>query len=139
MTTTAAVLLGYIAWTLLLLLMMEVMRTALVLGGRRRADSFKPDGSDGSPFAQRLARAHANCLEGFPVFGGLMLLALAANLQTVTDPLAPWLLAARVAQSCVHLASTSATAVTVRFTFFAVQLGIATWWCARLIGAWAGA
>lgn len=139
MTLTAAVLLGYIAWTLLLLLVMELMRTGLVLSGRRRADSFRPDGSDGTPFAQRLARAHANCLEGFPVFGGLMLVALLASLHTVTDPLAPWLLAARVAQSSVHLASTGATAVTVRFGFFAVQLGIATWWCVRLLGAWAGA
>ena len=98
MSPTATVLPGHIAWTLLLLLVMEVMRTALVLGGRRRADSFEPDGSDGSPFAQHLARAHANCLEGFPVFGGL-----------------------------------------VRFTFFAVQLGIAGVWCLRLSGAWPGA
>lgn len=135
MSATAASLFGYIAWTLILLLVMELMRVGLVLGGKRRPDGFKPDGSDGSPFAQRLARAHANCLEGFPIFGGLMLLALATKLGTLTDPLAPWLLAARVLQSCVHLVSVSAMAVNVRFTLFAVQMVIAVVWCLGFLRA----
>lgn len=135
MTATAFALLGYIGWTLLLLLVMETLRSALVLGGKRRSDSFRPDGSDASPFAQRLLRAHANCLEGFPIFGGLMLLALVLQLTALTDPLAPWLLAARVAQSSVHLLSVSVVAINVRFTFFAVQMGIATWWCVQLLQA----
>lgn len=135
MTATAFALLGYIGWTLLLLLVMETQRSALVLGGKRRSDSFRPDGSDASPFGQRLLRAHANCLEGFPVFGALLLLALLLDLAAVTDPLAPWLLAARVAQSSVHLVSVSAMAINVRFTFFAVQMGIAAWWCVALLRA----
>lgn len=135
MTATAFALLGYIGWTLLLLLVMETLRSALVLGGKRRSDSFRPDGSDASPFAQRLLRAHANCLEGFPIFGGLMLLALVLQLTALTNPLAPWLLAARVAQSSVHLLSVSVVAINVRFTFFAVQMGIATWWCVQLLQA----
>lgn len=135
MTATAFALLGYIGWTLLLLLVMETLRSALVLGGKRRPDSFRPDGSDASPFAQRLLRAHANCLEGFPIFGGLMLLALLLQLSALTDPLAPWLLAARVAQSSVHLVSVAPTLVTVRFCFFAVQMGIAAWWFVQLLQA----
>lgn len=135
MTATAFALLGYIGWTLLLLLVMETLRSVLVLGGKRRSDSFRPDGSDASPFAQRLLRAHANCLEGFPIFGGLMLLALVLQLTALTDPLAPWLLAARVAQSSVHLLSVSVVAINVRFTFFAVQMGIAAWWCVQLLQA----
>ncbi|MBW8311430.1 MAG: MAPEG family protein [Rhizobium sp.] len=127
--------LGYIGWTLLLLLVMETLRSALVLGGKRRSDSFRPDGGDASPFGQRLLRAHANCLEGFPIFGGLMLLALVLELTALTDPLAPWLLAARVAQSSVHLLSVSAMAINVRFAFFAVQLTIAAWWCVQLLQA----
>ncbi|KFN48210.1 hypothetical protein N790_06805 [Arenimonas malthae CC-JY-1] len=135
MTATAFALLGYIGWTLLLLLVMETLRSVLVLGGKRRSDSFRPDGSDGSPFAQRLSRAHANCLEGFPIFGGLMLLALLLQLAALTDPLAPWLLAARVAQSSVHLLSVSVMAINVRFAFFAVQMAIAAWWCVKLLQA----
>ena len=53
----------------------------------------------------------------------------------ITDALAPWLLGARVFQSCVHLISTSPAAVTIRFAAFSVQMGIAAWWCARLLAA----
>ena len=66
---------------------------------------------------------------------GLMLLALLLQLTALTDPLAPWLLAARVAQSSVHLVSVAPTMVTVRFCFFAVQMGIAAWWCVQLLQA----
>jgi hypothetical protein len=61
MTTSALALLGYVAWTLLLLLVMETYRTTLVMTGRRQPSGFQPDGTDISPFAHRLARAHANC------------------------------------------------------------------------------
>ncbi len=128
MTATALALLGFVAWTLLLMLLMESMRSWLVLSGRKRSDSFLIDGSDVSPFAQRLARAHANCYESFPIIGGLLLLALATRNTTITDPLALWMLAARVAQSITHLLSASALAVQIRFACFAVQLLIAVWW-----------
>lgn len=135
MTSTALALFGYIAWTLILLLIMEIMRCWLVLSGRRSGDDFRPDGSDVSLFAHRLARAHANCYESFPVFGGLLLLALAAGLTHITDALALWLLAARVAQSSVHLISTSTLAIRVRFTFFAVQMAIAVVWVVQMARA----
>ncbi len=41
---------------------------------------------------------------------------------------------ARVVQSCIHLASTSAPAVSARFAAFAVQVGIAVYWAIRLHG-----
>jgi uncharacterized MAPEG superfamily protein len=84
---------------------------------------------------QRLARAHANCLEGLPIFGGFMLLAVVAGKASVTDPLALALIAARIVQSCIHLASTSSLAVTARFSAFAVQLAIAVYWAVKLHGA----
>jgi uncharacterized MAPEG superfamily protein len=128
MTDSALALLGFVAWTLLLILIMECMRSWLVLSGRKRSDSFRIDGSDVSPFAQRLARAHANCYESFPIIGGLLLLALATSNTIITDTLALWLLAARLAQSITHLVSASALAVQIRFACFAAQLLIATWW-----------
>ncbi|RTL63477.1 MAG: MAPEG family protein [Hyphomicrobiales bacterium] len=131
-SSTAAALIGYIAWSLALLVLMEALRTKLVLTGRVAANAFTPDNAKLSPFMQRLARAHANCLEGFPIFGGLMLAALALGRAYVTDPLAFILLAARVLQSSIHLASTSPAAVTIRFCFFAVQMLIAAWWCLAL-------
>ena len=134
-TPTAMALTGFMAWALALLLLMEVMRSVLVLTGRVPANEFRPDNANLSPFMQRLARAHANCIEGLPIFGGLMGVALLTGQAAVTDPLAPALLAARIVQSLIHLGSLSATAVTLRFTAFAVQMAIAALWAWQLIVA----
>ncbi|MBZ0134541.1 MAG: MAPEG family protein, partial [Rhodanobacter sp.] len=128
MTTSALVLTLFLAWTLLLLVVMEVLRSYLVVTGRVRSNGFAPDNAGLSPFMQRLARAHANCIESLPVFGGLLLVALVTNRTEVTDALAPWLLGARIIQSGINLASTSVIAVNARFTAFAVQMGIGVYW-----------
>ena len=135
MNPTLTALTGFVAWTLFLLVLMEVIRSWLVATKVVPANGFNPDNSNLSPFMQRLARAHANCLEGLPIFGGLMLIAVVAGKSAVTDPLAFALLAARIVQSLIHLSSLSAVAVSLRFTAFAVQLGIAIYWAARLLGA----
>jgi uncharacterized MAPEG superfamily protein len=132
MSTTLLSTLGFLCWTLFLLMLMETIRSKLVLTGEVSANGFKPDNSNLSPFMQRLARAHANCIEGLPLFGGLMMLAVVAGKTNVTDPLAYVLLAARLAQSTIHLVSTSALAVTARFTAFALQIGIAVYWAIKL-------
>jgi len=134
MSKSALVLTLFISWALLLLVVMEILRCHLVLTGRAQSNEFKPDNSNVSPFMQRLARAHANCLENLPLFGGLLLVALVTGRTGVTDPLAPWLLGARIMQSSIHLASTSVVAVNARFTAFVVQIAIALYWvCALLI------
>ena len=133
LTPTAITLIAFIAWSLALLVLMEVLRTRLVLSGKVPANGFTPDNASLSPFMQRLARAHANCIEGLPIFGGLLVAALVTGHSSLTDPLAFVLLAARIAQSTVHLASVSAAAVSIRFSFFAVQMAIAAWWCIRLL------
>lgn len=133
MTTSAYVLLLFIGWTLALLVLMELLRSMQVLSGRRRSNEFKPDNANLSPFMQRLARAHANCIESLPVIGGLLLVAILLQRTDMTDPLAPWLLAARIAQSSIHLASLSVMAVNARFTFFVVQLAIAAYWLLALL------
>lgn len=135
MTTTLLAFLGFIAWTLALLVLMEALRSKLVLSGAVPANGFDPQNSRLSPFMQRLARAHANCLEGLPIFGGLMLMAVVAGRSAVTDPLAYALLAARVLQSLIHVASTTPIAVTARFTAFAVKVFIAVYWVVRLYGS----
>lgn len=135
MSTTLLALLGFLSWTLFLLVWMEAIRSKLVLTRQVPANGFSPDNAGLSPFMQRLARAHANCLEGLALFGGLMVLAVIAGRSAVTDPLAYVLLAARIIQSAIHLASTSPMAVTARFTAFAVQVGIAIVWSIKLHGA----
>jgi uncharacterized MAPEG superfamily protein len=126
---------GFIAWALLLLVLMEVLRSQLVLRRKVPANGFTPDNAGLSPFMQRLARAHANCVEGLPIFGGLLLVAIATDRTSITDPLAYLLLGCRVFQSLVHLASVTAAAVTIRFTAFAVQMAIGLYWAFRLLAS----
>ena len=133
MTPTLAALTGFIAWTLLLLVAMEAIRSRMVITKEVPANGFRPDNANLSPFMQRLARALANCLEGMPLFGGLMLVAVVAGKSSLTDPLAFVLLGARIVQSSIHLASLSPTAVTFRFTAFAVQMGIGVYWVFLLL------
>ena len=138
MSPTLIALTGFILWTLLLLTTMGVVRTRLVMTRQVPPNGFRPDNAGLSPFLQRLARAHMNCIEGLPIFGGLMLVAVASGQTSITDPLALVFLAARIAQSTIHLASTSNRAVTWRFVAFLVQVAIGFWWAVRLLLAAAG-
>ena len=133
MNPTLTALAGFASWSLLLLVLMELIRSKLVLTKIIPANGFNPDNSNLSPFMQRLARAHANCVEGLPIFGGLMLIAVVAGRSAVTDPLAYVFLATRILQSIIHLSSLSALAVTLRFSAFAVQMAIGVYWAVRLV------
>lgn len=135
-STTALALTGFITWALALLVLMEVLRSKLVMTGAVAPNQFVPDNANLSPFMQRLARAHANCVEGLPIFGGLMLVALAIGRSDVTDGLALLFLGARILQSTLHLASLQPAIVTLRFVAFAVQMAIAAYWAVRLLSAW---
>jgi len=132
MSPSALALVGYVAWMLLLAIALLSWRTVLVLAKKHAANSFTPSGEEVSPFCNRLCRAHANCYENLPIFAALILLALVTDNAGITDSLARWALVARVAQSTVHLISTSELAVTLRATFHGVQLGIEAYWVVQL-------
>jgi uncharacterized MAPEG superfamily protein len=130
---TAIALTGFITWALALLVLMESIRSKMVLTKEVSPNRFVPDNANLSPFMQRLARAHANSVESLPIFGGLMIVALVTARNDITDSLAYVLLAARVLQSLIHLASLSPAAATARFGAFAIQMGIAVFWSYALI------
>jgi hypothetical protein len=81
MSNTGYALTGFVSWALLLLVAMETIRTYFVVTGKVAANAFTPDNSGLSPFMQRLARAHANCIEGLPIFGGLLAIAIMTSKQ----------------------------------------------------------
>ncbi len=137
MNATALALTGFIGWFVLLLLSLGGVRILATLKGKA-PNSFRPDGTDVSDFAVRLVRAHANCYESFPIVGGLMLLALATQTTEITNPLALIVLAARIGQSSIHLASTSNLAVQARFSLFLVQVGISIYWLTAFWQRFAG-
>ena len=136
LSSSAVAFIGFISWTLFLLLMIEVMRVWLVVAKKFPATEFRADRRKSeilSPFLQRLTRAHANCVEGFPIFGGLLIIALITDQTWITDPLSSLFLAARIGQSLAHLISLSIVAVNFRFMFFTVQLAIGLYWAAKLL------
>lgn len=132
MSASALALIGYVAWTLLLVITIVTIRSWISLVKGRESFSFKPDGSDVSKSSERMCRAHANCVENLPIFGAIILLAIATDNTAITDSLALWVLGARVAQSVTHLISSNNLAVTVRVTFYSVQLAIEAWWVVQL-------
>ena len=133
MNASIAAFLGYVTWMLVLLGLLASVRVSLSVTGKKAPNSFDPSGADVSPFSNRLCRAHANCYESFPIYGGLLLLAIATDTTAVTDGLAYFLIGARVLQSVTHLASTSNFAVQVRFAFFVAQFLIGIYWVLQFI------
>jgi uncharacterized MAPEG superfamily protein len=130
MSATAVALLGFVAWALFLLMSLGTLRSSLVMGGKRAANSFAASGDDLEGLGKRLTRAHANCYEFLPIAGTVMVYAIATG-QT----LAYVFLGGRIGQSIVHLISASSTFVLIRFAFFGVQLFIVIWWLLKLFGA----
>lgn len=128
MTSTSCAIIGLASWYVAVLLMLAVFRVYLSAATRKAANTFAPDGSDVPGFGQRLVRVHANCYENIPLIVGVLLFALVTGQSAITDPTACWLLYARIAQSLVHLVSVSVPAVLVRFSLFAVQLGLLVCW-----------
>lgn len=134
MGNTARALIVFAGWYALLSIALALYRTRLVLAGRRAANSFSTDGTDLDPLGRRLTRARDNCYETLPLFAALALGASIGARLDVTDPLAMWVVYARIAQSLTHIASTSVPAVFVRANLFLAQMFIYAWWSLRLVG-----
>ena len=127
-------LLGFAAWTLLLVFAVFLYRGLRFMGGtpinhwpRRN----KP--VDDAPLVHRLEDAHANCLENLPIFAVIVLAGAATGRLDDLQALAPWVLMARIGQSLVHLSGTGPAQVLVRATFWAAQLALFAWMFARLL------
>ncbi len=125
MTVPIWMLLGFAAWTVILLLAtVGVYRWSRILTGRVAIREFRADQVEGEDWYRRAMRAHANCVENLPVFGAIV---LALYVGGVRSPAANYLsmsvLAARVMQSLTHVCFVQTNAVvSVRFAFFLVQL-----------------
>ena len=128
MTTPLWCLVGFVAWTLVLLLAIAFTRVGAVLTGAKKANEFPSGVPHGGDAYWRLNRAHMNCLENLPIFGALVLVAAVAGLRApLLDTVAKTYLAARIGQSVTHVVSGSVIAVNVRFTFFLVQVACLIW------------
>lgn len=133
MNHTIIALSAYILWTCILLFAIAGFRTYYNKANKRQSLRFDPSGSDVGGFGERLTRAHANCIESFVFVGGSMLLALATSSAVITNTLALFVLGARVLQSCVHMASSSGMAISIRFVLFLIQVIICMYWNIQIL------
>jgi hypothetical protein len=123
-------LVGFAAWTVLLLLAtVGVYRWSRILTGRVAIREFRADQIEGAEWYKRAMRAHANCVENLPVFGAIVFALYVGNVGSVlVDALAVAVLLARVMQSLVHVCFVQTNTVTaVRFGFFFVQIVSFLW------------
>jgi uncharacterized MAPEG superfamily protein len=118
-------LLGFAAWTVLLLTAtVGVYRWSRILTGRVEVRNFRADQVEGEDWYKRAMRAHANCIENLPVFGAIVFALHVGNVAgNLVDILAITILIARVMQSLVHVCFTQTnTMASIRFGFFFVQM-----------------
>lgn len=126
-------LIGFTAWTLLLVAAVFAYRGARFLSGtpiNHWPRAHKPD--DDAPLVRRLEDAHANCVENLPVFAVIVLAAAALGKLPAVDALAPCVLYARLGQSAAHLWGVGPLQVMVRAGFWAAQLALFGWMLFRL-------
>ena len=124
MTVPIGMLLGFAAWTLLLLLLtVGVYRWSRILTGRIPDGGFRADQAEGEDWYRRSMRAHANCVENLPVFGAIVFALYVSGASGPTvDYLAISILIGRVIQSLIHVCLVQTnTVVNFRFTFYSVQ------------------
>ena len=133
--TSLSALIGFAIWTLLLVSIAVSWRVVEVLRGKQ-ANSWARGSDTARPaFVTRVEHAHLNCVENLPVFAALVLAAAAmGKASTVTDPFAPIVLYARLAQSVTHMIGTTHLLVLARATFFSVQVALMLWMALKLLG-----
>jgi len=125
MTIPQLSLLLFALWTLgVLIVTIGWYRWSRILLGEAAIHQFRSDDVQGADWYRRAMRAHANCVENLPVFGALVLVLSFARIETpVIDALSLAVPAARVVQSLMHICFVeSKRTVSIRFTFFSVQL-----------------
>jgi uncharacterized MAPEG superfamily protein len=122
MNAFTAVLL-YAAWTLLLPIAYAAIRVPLIAAGRKRADNWERGKPNDDPAVlARAKNAHLNCIENFPVFAAVVLVAALIGKIAIADAVAAYVLYARVAQSIVHIIGTSLVLIALRGAFYFVQV-----------------
>jgi uncharacterized MAPEG superfamily protein len=117
-------LLGFAAWTLLLLLAtVGTYRFSRIFSGQAGMASFPADRIEGQGWYVRATRAHANCIENLPVFAVLVYALRACGVEhPAVESLCVAVLAARISQSLVHVGFVQTDrVVSVRFAFYFVQ------------------
>lgn len=128
MTTALWCLLGFAVWAVVLVSGIGAVRVMQVLTRQKRANEFPSGQPHGAEMYWRLNRAHMNTLENLPIFGAVVVVGTLAQVQApLFQTLAQVVIAARVAQSLIHVSSGSVPAVNARFAAFVTQVVSFAW------------
>lgn len=130
MTSSISVLLAFVTLTLVLAATYVGYRVALVLSMKAAANSWTRNAAQwkNPAWATRFEHAHLNCLENLPLYAAVVLAASLMNQLSVVDGLAWVYFGFRLAQSLIHIISTSAL-----FVFLRANMLLGQWVC---IGYW---
>lgn len=130
-------LVGFILWTIVLLSAMLLWRGVYILKRERKIHEFPSNEPHGDAVYWRINRAHLNALENLPMFAALVLLVLvlvpAGPAREPFEMAAKLVLAARVGQSVTHIVAHNEISVSLRFTFFFVQIAAFAFMAVRLL------
>jgi uncharacterized MAPEG superfamily protein len=113
----------FAALTLLVMFLAVNYRVLKILTGTP-ADSWTRGAQKNADpaWVTRLCHAHANCLESLPIFAVLVLVATVIGKSQIAEPLAAYVLYARVAQVITHAIGVNHWLVLLRATFFTIQV-----------------
>ena len=136
MATSILVLLCFTALTLVLVATYVSYRVALVLARQTPANSWTRNAAQwqNPAWVTRFEHAHANCLENLPLYAAIVLVASLTGQLAQIDSLAWVYFGFRLAQTGLHLISTSATFVFLRACMLAGQWACLIYWLIQLAG-----
>lgn len=121
--TAIQALLGFTAWTLALVAIIVAYRVVRFLGGAKLTSWTRSVRNPDDPaIIQRVADAHANCVENLPLFAVIVLCAAALGKLDAIAALAPLVLYARIPQSLIHIAGTSSLHILPRAALWMAQV-----------------
>jgi uncharacterized MAPEG superfamily protein len=126
---------GFAGWTMVLVLITANTRVIKSLTGATDIpiNQFSPYGEDLPGFSQRVTRAHLNCVENLPVFAAVVAVAGLSGQFGVMESTVMYVLYARIAQSVIHMISTSFAMVLIRATLFVAQIILMAYYVIQML------
>ena len=130
-------LMAFVIWTILLALSYATYRVPVMLTGKKNATHWERNSSDpvdDPPILQRAKAAHMNCVENLPLFAAVVLAGIATDQAAVVNAVAAYVFYARLVQSGIHLVGTSFILISIRATFFLIQIFLMLYMAFALFG-----
>ena len=124
MNSSLGAVIGFGLWTVGHIGAILGYRSFMINTGRALPNAFLP-GRMGSPetLIGRIGWSHANCTENFPLFLATVVINTLTSGPDISS-LAWYYMYARMGQSISHCSGNTDMTATVRFLFFATQLGL---------------